>query len=212
MATTTEKYIYSELFKKAARLKLLPNETQKAREWFRDMAMNRKTVNQDRLFQGSVLTNTPLPGRMFMYVYDAKTKKELPYWDAFPLIFHVNTVADGFYGINLHYLDPALRARLMDALYSTVNNTNYDDSTKLNISYSILKSASNLRYFKPCFKKYLFSHVKSRMIYVEPKEWDIALFLPLQKFQKESAENVWKESSKQVYGSSSVKTKKGKRI
>jgi hypothetical protein len=141
-----------------------------------------------------------------MYVYDAKTKDTLPYWDAFPLIFHVKTEKDGFYGINMHYLDLGLRARLMDALYSTINNENYDETTKLNISYNLLKQASNLKLFEPCFKKYLFSQVRSRMIFVEPKEWDIALFLPLQRFQKASSDQVWRESYSKVY--TKIKRKK----
>lgn len=199
MATTTDKYIYGSMLKKAAQLKIMPNKTQEARDWFRQLAAKRRNVNQEKLFAGSFLTSVPLPGRMYMYVYDAKTKNDLPYWDAFPLIFHVKTEKDGFYGINMHYLDLNLRARLMDALYSTINNEKYDETTKLNISYNILKQASNMKLFQPCFKKYRFDHVRSRMIFVEPKEWDIALFLPLQRFQKASADQVWRESYSQVY-------------
>lgn len=206
MATTTDKYIYASMLKRAAQLKILPNKTQEARDWFRNIAAKKKNINQEKLFVNSILTNIPLPGRMYMYVYDAKTKNELPYWDAFPLIFHVKTENDGFYGINMHYLDLGLRAKLMDALYSTINNEKYDETTKLNISYNILKQASNLRLFKPCFKKYLFDHVRSRMIFVEPKEWDIALFLPLQRFQKTSADQVWRESYSEIYS----KTKRKK--
>jgi hypothetical protein len=56
--------------------------------------------------------------------------------------------ADGFLGINLHYISPLLRAKLMDALYSTINNKNYNDTTSLQISYDILKSAAQFRLFK----------------------------------------------------------------
>jgi len=206
MATTTDKYIYGTLLKKAAKLKIIPNKSQEARDWFRNKASKHREVTQEKLFAKSVLTNVPLPGRMYMYVYDAKTKDTLPYWDAFPLIFHVKTEKDGFYGINMHYLDLGLRARLMDALYSTINNENYDETTKLNISYNLLKQASNLKLFEPCFKKYLFSQVRSRMIFVEPKEWDIALFLPLQRFQKASSDQVWRESYSKVY--TKIKRKK----
>lgn len=212
MATTTNKYIYTSLLKRAAQQRIFPNKTQDARDWFRNKALNYRP-SKYKLFKDATLTSIPLPGRMYMYTYDAKTKDTLPYWDAFPLIFHVKSETDGFYGINMHYLSPVLRARLMDALYTIVNNTRYNNSTKLNISYSVLKNASTMRYFKPCFKKYLFSHVRSQMIYVEPKEWDIALFLPLQKFQKASDETVWRDSSKAANeGSVKVKrTKRGKR-
>lgn len=196
MAVTTEKYIYSKMLERAERSRIVPNKTEEARQWFRNKAMNYRgsRINQTRLFEGSFVTNAVVPGKMYMFVYDAKTKESLPYWDAFPVIFPVSTTNDGFYGLNLHYLPPVLRAKLMDALYSTANNQKFDDSTRLNLSYNILKGASSMGLFKHCFKKYLHSHTKSRFIYVEPKEWDIAMFLPLQRFQKATAQEVWRDA------------------
>ena len=212
MAVTTDNYIYSRLLKKAAVERIIPNRTQEAREWFRKKAQNYRgsRISQDKLFAGSLTVNTVMPGRMYMYVYDAKTKESLPYWDAFPLIFPVSTFPGGFYGLNMHYLQPALRARLMDALYTVTNNTRFDDTTRLRISYETLKSASSMNLFKPCFKKYLYGHVKSQFIYVEPKEWDIALFLPLQNFQKASAAEVWRDSARQTQ-TQPTRTNKSKR-
>ncbi|MCA6385861.1 MAG: hypothetical protein IM620_20520 [Cytophagales bacterium] len=99
----------------------------------------------------------------------------------------------------------------MDALYTTINNKKYDDSTKLNISYSILKQASSMRLFAPCFKRYLFSQVKSRMIYIPPSEWDISLFLPTQRFKKAPDDQVWRESSEKAYRSTSTSNKRRKK-
>jgi hypothetical protein len=199
MAVTTENFIYARLLKQAEAQRIIPNRTQAARDWFRKKALtypaNGPRIRQENLFQHSVVTSTILPGRMYMYVYDAKTKDKLPYWDAFPLIFPIDTFPGGFYGLNMHYLPPMLRAQLMDVLYTTANNTKYDDTTRLRLSYQNLKAASRMKLFQPCFKKYLFDHVKSRFIYVEPKEWDIALFLPLQRFQKATAEQVWRDSA-----------------
>jgi hypothetical protein len=197
MAVTTDNYIYSRLLKRAAFERVIPNRTQEARNWFRDKAQQYRgnRTSQDNLFKNSITVSNVLPGRMYMYVYDAKTKDTLPYWDAFPVIFMVDVAPKGFYGLNLHYLPPPLRATLMDGLYSNLSNDKFDDTTKVTMSYRMLKSASNTKLFKHCFKHYLHDHVKSRFIYVEPKEWDIAMFLPLQKFQKASAEEVWKDTS-----------------
>jgi hypothetical protein len=208
MATTTEKYIYTEILKKAAKQRVIPNKSQEARDWFRRKAQGYRNVSREDLFKGATVTNTPMPGRMYMYVYDAKTKDKLPYWDAFPLIFHVKSDKDGFYGINMHYLEPVLRAKLMDALYMITNNKKFDDTTALNISYKLLNSMSSLQYFRPCFKKYLRSHLKSQMIYVEPKEWDVALFLPLQRFQKASDQQVWADSYQAAQNTKPSKRKK----
>lgn len=197
MAVTTENYIYSRLLKKAADQRILPNKSKEARDWFRTKAQQYKgtRISQDKLFQNSKVTSAIMPGSMYMYVYDAKTKDKLPYWDAFPVIFPVSTFSGGFTGLNLHYLHPAMRARLMDALYTFANNDKFNDTTKLRLSYDALRGASAMKLFQPCFKKYLYSQVRSQFIYVEPKEWDIAMFLPLQKFQGATAEEVWRDSA-----------------
>lgn len=198
VATTTDKYIFSELLKRAERQRVIPNKTRQARDWFRVRAGDMGNINRDKFFQGALTTNTVMPGRMYMFSYDAKTKDTLPYWDAFPLIFPVSSFPGGFAGLNLHYLPPLLRARLMDALYTIANNKNYDDTTRLKISYQTLRGASNLSYFKPCYKNYLYSQCRSKFIYIEPKEWDVALMLPTQNFKKATAAQVWKESSDAV--------------
>jgi hypothetical protein len=89
---------------------------------------------------------------------------------------------DGFLGINMHYLPLFVRAKLMDALYDLSSNKRYDDTTKLRISYSILKSAVKFKAFNPCIKRYLSTHVKSYFLNIPSSEWEIALFLPLARF------------------------------
>jgi hypothetical protein len=48
--------------------------------------------------------------------------------------------------------------------------------------------------YKPCFKHYLNSNVKSRKLLIDSVEWDISLFLPLQRFQKASASQIYADS------------------
>lgn len=193
-------YIFTNILDKATSQGVVPGKTADARDWFRDAASNVNRVNAQQLLNTPGSTaNRPLPGRMFMFFYDAKTKQELPYFDKFPLIFMVGPAEGGFYGINLHYLPPILRARLMDALYDTINNNNYDDTTRLRISYDILKKASKMRYFKPTFKLYLNSNVRSRFLYISPEQWDIALFLPTERFTGARKDRVWRESREKIF-------------
>jgi hypothetical protein len=131
---------------------------------------------------------------MYMFSYDPKFKETLPYYDMFPLIFPIDLRKDGFLGINLHYLPPVLRAKLMNAIYQTINNQAYDSTTKLKISYGILSNASKYRYFKPCIKQYLAAHVQSSYLNIEPTNWDSALMLPTEQFKKATREQVWKDS------------------
>ena len=86
----------------------------------------------------------------------------------------------------------------MDALYSITSDKRYDENTKLRLSYSILKNANKYRYFKPCFKHYLSSQVNSKFIEIQSVEWDIALFLPTERFEKASKSRVFADSRKMI--------------
>ena len=169
-----------------------------ARTWFRQAAQDVTSVNRSRMMNDKENVTSSLDekniGQMFMFFYDPKHKDTLPYYDTFPLIFLIGFREKGFMGINLHYLPPFLRAKLMDSLYETLNNNRYDDTTKLRVSYQILASASRFKYFKPCVKHYLAEHVQSNYLNIEPTNWDSALMLPTEQFKKASAERVWRES------------------
>jgi hypothetical protein len=177
--------------------------TQESRDWFRKRAarLNGNSINRTALMNSDPLESAPegIIGSMYMFVYDAKHKDTLPYWDAFPLIFVVGPAEGGFYGINMHYLPPVLRAKFLDALLNITNNDRYDKSTKLKLSYEVLKGSASLKYFQPCLKHYLNSQVRTQFAYVPSAEWEVALFLPLQQWQKAGPRVVYKESKKMVY-------------
>lgn len=188
--------VFDQIIVDGMRQGKVPARTQDARDWYRDTARGNRVTEGKLLANKDRLANFPTIGEMFMFKYDAKYKDDLPYWDALPCIFVVDIGPDYFYGLNLHYLDIRNRAKLMDALYEITNNTKYDNKTKLNISYKLLKSAGKFKYFKPCFKKYLFSHKKSQFIRILSSEWDIALFLPVAQFQKKTGNYVHAQSKK----------------
>lgn len=135
-------------------------------------------------------------GKMFFFFYDPKTKEKLPYYDTFPLVIPIEIYNDGFLGINLHYLEPGLRVILLDKLMDYSNNKALTEHTRLNLSYELITNASRLELAKPCIKKYLFGHVKSKFINIEPIEWDIAVFLPSENFVGTSKTKVWSETRK----------------
>lgn len=195
--------IFDEILTKGVRAGQIPAREQKAREWYRDTGQTfRRRVNEKNLMSrgGERLTSRPLVGHMYMFYYDAKHKDTLPYFDRFPLIFPYKKVKGGFMGINLHYLPLQYRAKLMDGLYDITTNNRYDESTKLRISYDLLSGAAKFKYFKPCVKHYLTGQVRSRFLYVYPSEWDIALFMPLERFQGASKATVFKDSRKIIRG------------
>lgn len=140
------------------------------------------------------LTARLMLGRMYHFRYDPKWKHKLPYYDVFPLVIPIETYDDGFLGLNLHYLPPRLRAVLFDKLLGTINDRKLDARTRLRATYKLLSSAAKYRYFKPTLKRYLFTHVRTRYLLIPPTEWQIALFLPTQRFQKKTDRAVWRDS------------------
>ena len=195
----------SNLFQKLeleAFRKVISPRTRESREWFRRRVQRLTRVNRNQLINEPEVTKraTHSYGGMFMYFYDPKHKKKLPYSDRFPLTIPVEPAEGGFRGINLHYLPPVLRAKFLDALLNVTNNKKYDESTKFRLTYELLNGTRNLRYFKPCFKHYLLSQVKSRFAEVPAPEWEIATFLPTAQWEKASAGRVYSDSRKASNG------------
>lgn len=120
-------------------------------------------------------------GKMYFYNYDPKFKDILPVYDRFPLVIPMEMYEDGFLGLNLHYLDPYSRLALLDRLHDFINNDKYDDTTKFRLSYDLLASSRRYKMIEPCIKRYLFSHIRSSIIYIEPDNWETAIFLPTEK-------------------------------
>lgn len=196
-------YIFQKISKEGRAEGLKPGSIE-SRDWFREKAMTVQNVDINRKMKSTPNLRTKLTpsdlGRMYHFFYDPKLKKKLPYYDKFPLVFPIGFDADGFYGINLHYLPHMYRARLMDALYEIEMDDNIFAAKKLKISYSLLKNVSKYKYFRPCIKKYLNSHVKSRFLSIPYDEWDIALLMPTERFAKTSKTRVWEDSKKIIRG------------
>jgi hypothetical protein len=190
--------IFNRLELQAFRAGVTPR-TKESREWFRKKASNMRSVNREALMKEEPLRqgNKRIIGSMQMFFYDPKTKDTLPYYDKFPLVVVVGPAEGGFYGLNLHYLPPILRAKMLDALMEVASSKNSDDA-KFNITYKRLQSISKLKYYKPCFKHYLNEHVKSRFAEVPAPEWEIATFLPTADFRKANSQKVFYDSRQMI--------------
>lgn len=203
--------IFDDILLRGIRTGQVPARTSAAREWYRDQAKQNTRTSRNRS-QGDKLIRELrrdddrrqdsrfMLGNMYLFAYDPKHKDTLPYYDRFPLIFPINKAKGGFLGINMHYLPPILRAKLMDQLYTVLSNKRYDDTTRINASYKILNGAAKFKEFAPCVKHYLNAHVRTKPAYINPTEWDIALFLPTQKFVGATATQVYADSRRMIRG------------
>lgn len=187
--------IFQTLESEAFRKGINPR-TKESRAWFRRKASSLGRVNRNQLMKEEplALKTKFQPGAMAMFFYDPKTKDKLPYYDSFPLVIVVDGADNGFYGLNLHYLPPTLRAKFLDGLMDTLTDKKYDENTRFGLSYQYLKRTAKLKYFKPCFKHYLSNNVRSRFAMVPAPEWEIAAFLPTADFQKGSRSKVYKDA------------------
>ena len=194
-----EEETYLDKLKDAIRTNVVSARARAAGDWFRSI------VNRTR---GAFSGETPekilnrqgddearaLIGKMYFFSYNPKWKDKLPWYDTFPLVFPIERYPDGFLGLNFHYLAPKDRAILMDQLKAFANNKKYDETTKLILTYQMLKGFSKIKRAKPTVHRYLTNKVNSKFVLVNADEWEVALFLPVERFRKASKKKVWSQS------------------
>ena len=126
-------------------------------------------------------------GDLFAYYYRPKHLMTLPYYDSFPLVMLIGYEKDTFLGLNFHYLNPRLRAILLDRVTAKVGQ-------------GIIKwqKIAKIPQVEPCVKRYRYDHIVRKVIPIEEKENEIAIFLPLERFKKSSKSKVWADSRKRI--------------
>lgn len=183
--------------------------SKKSIDWFQDqvkgLRFGDKQLSRNKLLKDEKLRTISnpakyAPGRMYMYFYDPKHKETLPYYDAFPLILLVDSAPGGMLTLNLHYLPITLRVELMSELLKIRNQEKFNRDTRIKLSYDLLNGASKYKAFKPCIKHHLFSQIKSNIREIPSDAWEVALFLPTQKFVGASANKVWADSKRIMKG------------
>jgi hypothetical protein len=137
-------------------------------------------------------------GGLYHFYYDPKGKADLDYYDRFPLVLALEKYGDGFLGLNLHYLPIKYRVAFLDKLMDYAVLDAEDDPKRIRITYDILQASRRFKEFRPCIKRYLHGHIKSKILTIEPKEWEVAIFLPTQLFKGAKPQEVWQESVNEI--------------
>jgi len=153
-------------------------------DWFIGKARSAAGYRKNLVSSDERGRDNAIIGKMYFFAYDPKMKKTLPMYDRFPLVFPIEPYNDGFLGLNLHYLSKGERQLLLDKLKDFRNNSKYNSTTRLRLSYDLLASTKKLASLtRPCVKRYLFTHVRSKFIEMLPEEWDKAIGLPVAQFE-----------------------------
>lgn len=180
----------------------LLTSVKRSTSWFNKQvsSLAQQNITPNQVIKGNPSQNTTTiqPGSLYMYAYDPKTKEDLPYYDRFPLVFPFRKTADGFYGLNMHYLPYDLRIYLLDALLTFKNNSRWDETTKLKYSWALIDGVSKYKAAHPCVKQYLNSHVRSQFRRVSSADWATAMLLPVERFVGASKQQVWSDSRKKI--------------
>jgi hypothetical protein len=172
----------------------------KATKWLATNLSKIKTGMRQSSFIDSSRTitkrNQLSPGRMVFYAYDPKTQDELPFWDAFPVVIILHPKPKGFLGLNLHYIPPSVRATFLNNLIKLVDDPNWavynNYKALIRVTYPILKATKKLKPYRPCIKRYLYSHIISDIAFISSAEWKTVPFFPMDDFQGATREQVWK--------------------
>ena len=128
-------------------------------------------------------TGSTVLGKMYFFKYDPKWKAVLPIYDIYPLVFPIERYNDGFLGLNIHYLSIPERTAFVTQLSQYATAKHLTPQSKLRMTYGLLMDSKKLATpARPCIKRYLWNHVRSRFIEIPATEWDRAAILPIELF------------------------------
>lgn len=139
----------------------------------------------------------PQPGKIYAYIYDAKHKDTLDYWDKYPLVIYLGLGKHNLmYGLNLHYIPPKARQQFLEELLKQYASTpTITNSTKLKIDWSKVKGFHGA---DQMIKAYIPGNIKGPLVEIKPADWANVTLLPLQQFMSKgkrfSAQKVWAAS------------------
>jgi len=176
----------------------LADAAKKSKNWFQQqtrlLGNQRITPNKVMKSDARAMKSRIIPGNLYMFIYDPKTKDSLPYYDMFPLVFPFKSLSDGFIGLNMHYLPYQMRVLLLQRLMDFANNKKMDETTRLKYSWSMIDGVSRYRLAEPCVKRYLSSHIKTNLRLINATDWATAMLLPVEQFVGGSKTNIWQDS------------------
>lgn len=178
----------------------LKTAARQSSSWFQQQALmiKRQNVTPKSVLKGQNLSANIVPGNLYMFIYEAKHKETLPYWDRFPLVFPYEKTKTGFMGLNMHYLPYQLRVQLLDRLMQFTNNKRMDASTKLKYSWALIGGVSKFKAAEPCIKQYLDSQVRSSFKLIPAQDWATAMLLPVESFVGANKNKVWQDSKRAI--------------
>ncbi|QIW87128.1 DNA end protector protein [Aeromonas phage Ahp1_CNU-2021] len=124
----------------------------------------------------------PSAGKLYAFIYDAKHKATLPYWDMYPLIVYLGESIRHpglMVGLNLHYIPPKARQEFLEELLKFASTDRITNKTMLKIDWGKVRG---MRGADLLIKTYIPANIKGSMVEIKPADWYNVIYLPTQKF------------------------------
>lgn len=111
-------------------------------------------------------------GKIVHFKYDPLYKDELYQYDTNPLVLILTDSSNGFAGINLHFLPSELNAiKFISEVSKNLTNDKNDITTKMIVTYEIIKALESFSVTKKAYRRYLTSRLRSRILILDPSRW-----------------------------------------
>jgi hypothetical protein len=208
----TEESFFQKAHKQAKQNNII-SRSPRAREWYHDYAAEYgANFRSGQMMRGGGkrISDVKL-GRMYFFRYTSQssasgrdilqTKDEI--YDAFPLVFCLAEYPNLIEAFNFHYMEPALRARLLGKMFMYLNNEDFNNKTKLFASKfrKVIQDNRLFRHAKAAYKTYKPGRIRSKILEVHPLDWELAIMLPTERFitpdgARVASKKIWFQTKK----------------
>jgi hypothetical protein len=183
------------------RFENLDMANREATHWLRDALSEVGPVYRDTVLSEVVSSRQIRAGNMYFFGYNPKGKAKLSFYDTFPLIVALDVSKGYVVGLNLHYLREYNRAVFLNYLldYTNVEDWYKNPEAFMKMTYYKLKTSSSLmsKFTRASIKRYNYEQFVGSTKFVNPPDWKIIPFLPLDRFIGATREDVFRWASNQ---------------
>jgi hypothetical protein len=149
------------------------------------------------------LPSRVLRGQLLFFKYKPISESFISsnkYYDAYPLVLVTDAYRGGFEGINLHYIDKDDRMFLFENIMKSMPTMKANEQwrTRISVDYDKLNASKKFRYYKPCYKRYLWDGLKRRPVVIPFEYWKTIVESETSRFAKSRSVTVHREARKSV--------------
>lgn len=164
--------------------------------------------------------NKSMVGKLYLYEYEAEMAgdEDTGLYDRFPMVFFFNSGKTKagkqvLYGLNIHYLTPSQRAMLYQRLMAFKTSKRWTPNVKLKLQWDLIKAAAGTDIANKAVHSYRVDRIKSKMVEIPADDWQITIFLQLQKWMKpkdHTSTHSQSDAKKRIYKSAIAKQNRRK--